>query len=86
MKQGAYSLRLAWLTHKLPKMEAICSSGTLVEFHRAIRRYIPVDRTLKLNGIVPSYWTFRLVIWKMVMIPKFAEKYCLHIQGKRILF
>jgi hypothetical protein len=86
MKQAAYYRLLAWLTHKLPKIKAICSFGTLVEFHRTIRRNIPDYRTLQLNGIVPSYWTFRLIIWKMVMIPIFAEKCCLHFQGELILF
>jgi hypothetical protein len=31
------------------KMEGICSSETLVEFHRTTKRYIPEDRTFEIH-------------------------------------
>jgi hypothetical protein len=84
--RAACCLLLAWSSLQLPKMKAMCSSGTSVEFHRASKCYFPYDRTLQVNGIVPSDLTFRLVIWKIDIIPTFVEKCCLHIQGKSILF
>jgi hypothetical protein len=38
---------ISYLVYSTLKMEAICSSGTSIDFQLTVRRYIPEDRTLQ---------------------------------------
>jgi hypothetical protein len=48
-EQGT-SMKPAVSTYAIPKIEAMCSTGTSVDLHRTTRCYIPEDRPIHNHG------------------------------------